>query len=127
MSFYIQRNYGQRSHHIQRMELRLDGFASVNAPYSGGSMTTKAMTLQGKELVLNYATSAAGSVWVELQTPDGKAIPGFTREDCDEMLGDYTARPVAWKGNTDLSSLKGKSIRIVFTLKDADLYSILSR
>mgnify|MGYP002633246888 CR=1 FL=1 len=127
MSFYVQRDYGQTSHHLQRMELRIDGFASAHAPYSGGTLRTKVLTLQGNELVLNYATSAAGSVWVELQSPDGTPIPGFTRADCDEMLGDFIERAVIWKGNSDLSTLKGKPLRIVFTLKDADVFSMLSR
>ncbi len=127
MSFYIQRNYGQSDHHLQRMELRLDGFASIHAPYDGGTMTTKPLTLDGKELILNYATSAAGSIWVELQEPDGTPIPGFTKKDCAEILGDRVERAVIWNDSTDLSSLKGKTIRIQFTLKDADIYSMIAR
>ena len=127
MSFYIQRNYGQNDHHLQRMELRLDGFASIHAPYGGGTMTTKPLTLDGKELILNYATSAAGSIWVELQEPDGTPISGFSKKDCTEILGDRVERAVIWNDSTDLSSLKGKTIRIQFTLKDADIYSMIAR
>lgn len=127
MSFYVQRNYGQSTHHLQRMELRIDGFASIHAPYAGGTMTTKPLVLEGKELILNYATSAAGSIWVELQEADGTPIPGFTKEDCTEILGDRIERAVIWKDSTDLSKLKGKTIRIQFTMKDADIFSMTSR
>lgn len=127
MSFYVQRNYGQKAHHLERQVLRVDGFASVNAPYTGGEMVTKPLRFSGKELVINYATSAAGSVWVELQDAAGKALPGFTREDCDEIIGDEIERKVTWKGQSDLSALAGQPVRIRFVMKDADLYSIRFR
>ncbi len=124
MSMYVQRNYGQKSHHLQRLVMRTDGFVSVNAPYSGGDMLTKPLTFDGKRLIVNYSTSAAGSIWIELNNEDGSPIAGFTRNDCDEIVGDETARTVTWKGNADLSSLSGKSVRIHLFAKDADLYSI---
>ena len=124
MSCYIQRNYGQDSAYVQRMIMRLDGFISVNAPYAGGEMTTKPFTFAGSELAINFATSAAGSVWVEIQDADGKSIEGFTREDADEIIGDEIARVVTWKGKENVSSLAGKPIRLRFVMKDADLYSL---
>jgi hypothetical protein len=127
MSFYVQRNYGQPTHHLERQVLRVDGFASVNAPYEGGEMLTKPLRFTGKELVVNYSTSAAGSVWVELQDASGKALPGFAREDCDEIIGDQIERTVTWKGQSDLSALAGQPIRLRFVMKDADLYSLRFR
>jgi hypothetical protein len=127
MSFYVQRHYGQPTHHLQRMVLRTDGFASVHAPYAGGEMLTKPLRFSGKELVINFATSAAGSVWVELQDADGKAISGYAREDCDEIIGDEIERVVKWKGNADLSALAGQPVRLRFVMKDADLYSLRFR
>jgi len=124
MSMYVQRNYGQKSHHLQRLVMRTDGFASVNAPYGGGEMTTKPITFDGKRLLVNFATSAAGSVWIELQYADGSPIQGFAREDCDEIVGDEIARTVTWKGNADVSPLAGTPVRLRASLKDADLYSV---
>ena len=123
MSMYVQRNYGQESHHLQRLVMRTDGFASVNAPYGGGEMM-KPITFDGRRLAINFATSAAGSVWIELQHADGPPIQGFAREDCDEIVGDEIARTVTWKGNADVSSLAGTPVRLRVSLKDADLYSI---
>ncbi len=124
MSMYVQRNYGQKSHHLQRLVLRTDGFASVNAPYGGGEMVTKPITFDGNQLVVNFATSAAGSVWVELQREDGTPIGGFTREECDEIVGDEISRQVTWKGNGDLTALAGTPVRVRFLLKDADIFSL---
>lgn len=127
MSFYIQRNYGQPTHHLERQVLRVDGFSSVNAPYEGGEMHTRPLVFDGRELVLNYATSAAGGVRVELQDPDGQPLPGFALEDSDEIVGDEFERIVTWKGSGDVSALAGQPVRIRFALKDADLYALRFR
>ena len=76
---------------------------------------------------VNYSTSAAGSVQVELQDPQGVALRGFALADCHEIYGDQIERVVAWKGNPDLSKLAGAPVRLRFLLKDADLYSIQFR
>jgi len=127
MSMYIQRRYGQPTHYLQRLVLRTDGFVSVNAPYSGGEFVTKPLRFDGSELVLNVATSAAGSVWVEVQDDTGAPVAGYSRDVCDEIIGDDVARVVSWKGNAGLGDLAGKSIRLRFIMKDADLYAIRFR
>jgi len=123
MSLYVQRNYGQEDHHLQRLVLRLDGFVSVQAPYAGGSMITKPFVFRGDRLVLNFATSAVGGVCVELQDEASAPIAGFTATDCEELVGDSIERAVVWKGNPDLGALAGRPIRIKFTLHDADIYA----
>jgi hypothetical protein len=127
MAMYIQRNYGQDTAHLQRLKMRLDGFASLNALYAGGEMVTKPISFAGKKLVINFSTSAAGSIWVELQEADGKPLEGFAQADADEIIGDEIARVVTWKGNGDVSALAGKPVRLRFVMKDADVYSIRFR
>lgn len=124
ISMYVQTNYGQPAAALQRYTLRPDGFVAVEAPYAGGEMTTKTLTFTGTSLYLNYATSAAGSIWVELLDGDGVVIPGYEKENCFEIIGNQVERAVAWKGSTDLSTLAGTPIRIRFVMKDADLYAI---
>ncbi len=108
----------------RRYAMRLDGFVSVNAPLAGGELVTKPLTFTGKELEINYSTSAAGQVRVELQDAGGKPIPGFTLEDCEPIWGDHIARIVSWKGGADVSALAGKPIKIRFVMEDADLFSL---
>ena len=109
---------------LRRYTLRLDGFVSINAPMSGGEMVTRPLRFTGKQLRLNFGTSAVGSILVELQRPDGTAVPGFALKDCHEVYGDTVDREVVWKGGSDLSSLQGKAIRFRFVLKSADLYAM---
>ena len=124
MMFFVSRHYMQDTWHIERLLLRTDGFASVNAPWSGGEMVTKPLTFSGKCLEINYSTSAAGSLRVELQNALGKSIAGFTASDCPEIIGDEIDRVVRWKGGPDVNALSGQPVRLRFQLKDADLYSL---
>jgi len=108
---------------LRRYRIRPDGFVSVQAPYAGGELITKPIVFTGRELHLNYATSAAGSVQVEIRAVDGTHTPGFTTEDCIELIGDSLRQTVRWKDGADLASLSGKPVRIRFVMRDADLYS----
>jgi len=112
---------------LRRGTLRLDGFVSLHAGYAGGEAVTKPLRFEGGRLVINFATSAVGSVKVELQDADGKAIPGFALTDAVELYGDELARTVSWKNGTDLKSLADRPIRLRFVLKDADVYSMQFR
>lgn len=127
ISMYVSRETGTHHWHIRRYVLRVDGFASVNAPYDGGEMVTRPLTFSGKELVLNTSTSAAGSVRVEIQSPAGEPVPGYSLEDSMEIVGDEIERVAAWENGADVSSLAGQPVRLRFVLKDADLYSIRFR
>lgn len=127
MYFYRMSHYGQPTAHLTRYVLRLDGFVAVNAPYAGGQLITKPITFSGDELVLNYQSSAAGSVQVELQDESGHPLPGFEAEACDLIFGDEIDRVVRWGGEADLSTLVGKTVRLRFVLADADLYSFQFR
>ena len=124
---YVTREAGTRHWHIRRYVLRVDGFASVNAPYDGGEMVTRPLTFSGKELLLNTSTSAAGSVRVEIQSSTGEPIAGYGLEDSMEIVGDEIERVAAWRNGTDVSPLAGQPVRLRFVLKDADLYSIRFR
>lgn len=111
----------------RRYTLRTDGFASVNAGYAGGEMLTKALTFSGETLVLNYATSAAGRVRIEIQSPDGCAIPGYSLAECDPLIGDEIGGVVRWQHGTDVSCLAGQPVRLRFVLHDADIFAVRFR
>ena len=123
MSIYYSQHYAQPTAHVLRCTLRLDGFASVRGPAGGGEIVTKPLTFSGSRLVLNFSTSAAGSVRVELQDAQGKALGGFALADCPEIVGDRIEHVVSWKGGADLSALAGKPVRMRLALKDADVYA----
>jgi hypothetical protein len=110
-------------HRLRRYTIRLDGFVSLHAPLSGGNLTTKPLKFVGRNLLLNYATSAAGSLRVELQDSDGKPFSGFSLADADELFGDSIDQKAAWKNSTDVSRLAGQVVRLHFVLRDGDLFS----
>ena len=109
---------------LRRHTLRIDGFVSVNARLSGGELLTHPLVFEGGRLVLNFSSSIAGDIRVELQDSNGHALDGFGMDDCDEIYGDDLERTVSWNGGTDVSALAGQPVRLRFALSDADLYSI---
>ncbi len=54
-------------------------------------------------------------------------MPGYTLDDCPEILGDEIERVIAWKGGGDVTRLTGKAVRLRFVMKDADLFSFTFR
>lgn len=124
LSIYMSQNYAQPTAHIRRYSLPVDRIASIHAGYRGGEVTTKRLTFAGDKLELNYATSAAGSVSVEVQSFDGVPIEGFAAADCDEIFGNELSRIVTWNGSADLSALAGEAVQLRFILKDADVFAM---
>jgi hypothetical protein len=127
MSFYVQHRYGQATHHLRRYTLRTDGFASIAAPYQGGELVTKPLRFAGRNLVINFATSAPGGLRFELQDQERRPIPGYTLSESNEVIGNEIERVVSWKSGTDLSELAGKPVRLRVVMKDADLYALRFR
>jgi hypothetical protein len=110
-----------------RYSLRTDGFISVHAGYEPGELLTRPLIFTGRELVLNYSTSAAGSLRVELQDEGRRALPGFELAEAEEIVGDHLERVVQWRGTPDLGAYAGRPMRLRFTLRECDLYSLRFR
>lgn len=125
LSLYAGESYWtDKASALRRYTLRTDGFVSVRAPMAGGQLLTRPLVFDGRSLVLNFATSAAGGIRVEIQDASGNALPGFALDDCQPVFGDALERPVAWKGGADVSKLAGRPVRLKFELRDADLYAM---
>ena len=123
LSLYVNMHFTRPSVHARRYTLRLDGFASVHAGHTGGEMTTKPLRFEGDRLVLNYSTSAAGSIRVGLENEAGVPIPGHTLADGIELVGNTVAGEVSWRNGPDVAPLTGKTIRLRFAMQDADIFS----
>jgi hypothetical protein len=127
ISMYGMENWWMPTVRISRFTLRTDGFVSVKAGYGGGEFTTRPLVFEGDELELNYATSAVGSLRVEVQTADGTPVPGLTLDECPEIYGDEIEGTISWGESNGLSSLAGQPVRLRFALMDADLYAFRFR
>ncbi len=123
MSVFVNQDYAQPTAHMRRYSLRTDGFASLHCGYAGGHAITKPLIFTGRELSLNFSTSAAGGVKVGFEDVDGKPVPGFGLEDCVMQIGNELDRKVTWKSGSDVSTLAGKTLRLRFSMKDADIFS----
>jgi hypothetical protein len=123
-SLYISEHYEWPDNRLRRITVRKHGFASIHADRTGGEFTTRPLTFSGRHLLLNYATSAIGSVQVEIQDDDGRPLPGYTLADMAALFGDELEAVVAPKTGGDLSALIGKAVRFRFVLMDADLYAL---
>ena len=108
---------------LRRYTLRLDGFVSAHASAKGGELLTKPIVFSGRRLSLNFATSAAGSVRVAIEHPNGKSIDGFSLADCPSHFGDTLDRTVVWNTQQQPGQIAGTPVRLRFVLQDADLYS----
>ncbi len=108
----------------RRYTLRTDGFISIHADHDGGTLTTKPFTFTGSELSLNVATSAAGSVRVELRDEAGRPVPGRSRAEADEIVGDSISQRVTWRGDGHVAAWAGRPVQLHIEMREADLYSL---
>lgn len=123
LSVYVNQDYAQPTAHVRRYTLRLDGFAALHADSSGGTLVTKPIIFDGERLSINFSTSAGGRLTFEITEPDGTPIPGFTSAECSEQIGNEVDRIVTWNSGSDVSTLKGRPVRLRIQIHDADLYS----
>jgi hypothetical protein len=125
LSFYITDAGGWTGpgNSLRRYTLRLDGFVSVAAPLAGGEVVTKPLLFTGERLRINFETSVAGSLQIEIQDAEGAAIPGFALAECPALFGNSTDYAVEWTSKAKLAGLVGRPIRLRFVLRDADLFA----
>ena len=126
-SVLISEHYMQKDEapgRLRRLSVRPWGFAGVRAGFDGGEMLTRPLVFAGKSLHLNYSTSAAGSIQVEMQGEGGQPIPGLGLDDMEPLFGDELDGVVRWRGGGDLGHLAGRPVRLRFAMKDANLFAL---
>ena len=109
---------------VRRFTFRTDGFVSLHGDTAKAEAVTRPLRFSGKELVLNYATGAGGSLRVEIQDAAGKPLPGFALANCRPLSGDAIDQVVNWESGSDLSRLSGQPVRLRFALDNADVYAL---
>ena len=104
-------------------KLRLDGFVSLKGGIEWGSVLTKPLTVDGKELHINV-DSWRGQVRAEiLDASTGRPIPGFGREESVPAVTDHIDATLRWDNKPDISELRGRTVRLRFWILRAQLYA----
>ena len=106
--------------------LRLDGFVSVEAGSTAGTMTTRKMMFIGDTLEIN-ANAKGGSITVEALDSMGKPIKGFTLGQSVPLKSNSVRHVLRWRGHKDLHQIQGRPIQLRFHLTKASLYSFTPR
>lgn len=102
--------------------LRRDGFCSLDADSSGGTITTRKIRFQGRNLFVNLE-APRGELRVEVLDESGALLQPFSLQACVPVRGDHTRVQVRWKERNDLGTVAGRPIRLRFHLREAKLYS----
>jgi len=121
ISFYCVENrwFPDMPCQVYRYTIRLDGFVSQSAVYPESNLYTKPFIFEGKDMFINFATSAYGFMKFTITDEDGNSI-----SSCP-TFGDSTDRKVRFAG--DLSAFAGKPVTMSVNMIDADLYSFIFR
>lgn len=107
---------------LYRYALRPHGLTGLWAGYGGGAVVTQPLICTGERLLLNYATSAAGSIRVGiLAAEQNEPVCGYSPENCQVHYGNALAEAACFRGSADLSHLLGKPIRLIFEMRDGVL------
>ncbi len=114
--------YHGASTFLRRFSYRLDGFVALRAR-GRSEMMTKPLVFDGNGLEINFATTGNGAIAIEVQTPAGRPVPGFSIGECQPLRGDRIAHHAHWSAGCDLADLCGHPVRLKFMFEDAKLYS----
>lgn len=116
-SFYVPVGvWGAGFLEIDRYALRQDGFVSYHGRYRTEKLVTKRVVFSGDELLVNFATSPGGRMYVTVRDEAGRSL-----RSC-ELFGDKVDRPVGFEGGS-VGAFVGKPVTLEFELSDADVYS----
>ena len=103
---------------LWRYSLRLDGFVSLHAGAKEKTVVTKPFVYEGKELFINFSTSAWGGMQISLIAEDGRRFEG------PEVFGDAIDRLVHFDNEEAVATLCGTPVTLEIRMRDSDLYSL---
>ncbi len=102
--------------------IRRDGFVSMDANTSRGSLTTRLVTFKGKFLFVNTNTKD-GELRVEVLDHNDQVIVPFSSNNCNPICTNKTMQMITWQDVKNLSHLIDKPVKFKFNLTNGQLYS----
>ena len=122
LSMYLPTNhFTDNPAELNRYTLRMDGFASLHAGGHEVTALTKPFVYEGKDMFMNFETSAFGYMFITLIDEAGNRFPSC------ETFGNTTDRKVIFDDAEAVAKLSGKPVRLEFRMMDADIYSMQFR
>lgn len=131
--YYSDRRHGNRpgpkpeDAGVQRIgiaTLRIDGFASVNAADKPGTVLTRPLSFKAGRLYVNADVGENGYIKAALQKAwGGEILDSHSLERCNPVTASAIAADVTWVGDDTIECPEKESLRLVFELKNAKLYS----
>ena len=109
--------------HIGLAKLRIDGFVSLNGGAKAGTVVTRPLTFEGKTLRINADITPGGHIRVAVRDMAGKTVEPYALAGCQPVTGDVFDAKVSWTGRRMIRHTAGQSLRLVFELEKAKLYS----
>lgn len=103
--------------------LRRDGFVSLDAGHSGGTILTKPLLFRGGSLRLNI-NARFGDARVDVLDESSVPIDGFSGERRGVALGNGCNLEVRWTPGASLDFLPQQVVRFRITLTNAQLYAL---
>ena len=101
--------------------MRKDGYACLEADREERVVVTPPLVFAGSVIPLNFATSAAGYIYVDVLDENGDRL---SDGESFEIFGDTTDREIRFADGSDSSADAGKTIRLRFRMFDAKLFSL---
>ena len=105
--------------------MRKDGFASLDAGATTGTVLTKVLTGAAGALQVNCQASG-GSLEVEVLDANSNVLPGYSQADCVALTGNSVTQAVTWAAHTELPEGGSTPLRLRFILQNASLYSFMA-
>lgn len=105
---------------IARAAWRLDGWVSLDAGETPGTVETTPISVDGQRLVVNV-DAGRGELRAEVLDTSGVPVPGYSIADCRGVTEDGVRQPVHWQTQSALPSAGPISIRYEFS--NTSLYS----
>ncbi len=102
--------------------LRRDGFASMDAGNTEGTLTTRPLRFRGRHAFVNV-DCPEGELRVEVLNEQGKPIAPFTKDNCTPIRANRTLQVVQWKGAENLAAVAGQTVKLKFYLTNGKLFA----
>ena len=111
------------THAIALAKLRVDGFVSLKGGIEWGWVLTKPLVVEGDQLHVNVDSWRGRVTAAILDAENGQPLAGFSGEESIAIVADEIDETFRWKQKSDVHELRGKTVRIRFSLLRAEIYA----